>query len=79
MAAMTWHQFWTFASEAEVVAIWGVACLVVAAIAAVAEMRAAKRARIDRVGLMPWRVVFLSCAMVGTALVALGTQGILAG
>jgi hypothetical protein len=76
---MTWHQFWTFASEAEVVAIWGIGCLLIAIFAAIAELRATKRARIDRVGLVPWRAVFLASAMIGSALVALGGQGMLAG
>ena len=77
--AMPLGHFWTFASEAAMAGIWGAGFLLVAALAAIAELRATRRARIERVGLVPWRGVFLTCAMIGTALMALAASGLAKG
>lgn len=79
MRAMSWHQFWTFASEAEFAALWGAAFLLAAVVSGIAETRVTRRARIERVGLVPWRGIFLACAMVGTALLTLAASGIAGG
>jgi len=79
MCAMSWHQFWTFASEAEIAGLWGAGFLLAALVAGIAETRGTRRTRIERVGLVPWRGIFLGCAMIGTALMALAASGIASG
>ncbi len=77
--AMTLHQFLTFASEAEIVGLWGIALLIVAAVALLGERRRMKRARIDRIGWVPWTNIFMASAIAGMGLLALAAKGILAG
>lgn len=76
---MGFSHFLTFASEAEIVGLWGIGCLLLAAIAALAENRRSRRARIERVGWVPWRAIFLAGAMIGAGLIALALKGIAAG
>ncbi len=76
---MLLHQFWTFASEAAIAGVWGAGFLLVAALAGVAELRTTRRMRIEHVGLVPWRGIFLTCAMIGTALLALAASGLAGG
>lgn len=76
---MSMHEFLTFASEAEIVGLWGLALLVLAAASLIAERRRMKRARIDRIGWVPWTNVFMVSAIVGMGLLALAAKGILAG
>ncbi len=76
---MPLHHFWTFASEAAIAGAWGAGFWLVAALAGAAELRTTRRARIERVGLVPWRGIFLTCAMIGTALIALAASGIAGG
>lgn len=77
--AMPLHEFLTFASDAQVAALWGAGLLALALLASLAERRRVKRARIDRVGWMPWTGIFLACAVIGTGLLALAAKGLLAG
>ncbi|AKM07335.1 hypothetical protein [Pelagerythrobacter marensis] len=76
---MKLHKFLTFASEAEIVGLWGLAMIVLALIATLAEVRRQKRARIDRVGWVPWRAIFLTAAITGGGLILLAIKGLLAG
>lgn len=76
---MAWQHFITFASDAELVALTGIGFLVAALFASLAERRRIMRARIDRVGWVPWTGVFLSCAVIGGTMVALGVTGLLKG
>lgn len=76
---MSMHEFLTFASEAEIVGLWGLALLALAAASLIAERRRMKRARIDRIGWVPWTNVFMVSAIVGMGLLALAAKGILAG
>lgn len=76
---MTVHQFLTFASEAEIVGLWGLALLIVAVIALIGERRRMKRARIDRIGWVPWTNIFMVSAIIGMGLLALAAKGIMAG
>ncbi len=71
-------HFLTFASEAEIVGLWGIACVAIAAIAGLADVRRTRRAAIDRVGWMPWRAIFLASAMIGAGLIALSLKGLAA-
>lgn len=62
-----------FASDTEVLAAWGGAFLLLAAVALVMDRRRHNRDRIsaaDRVGWMPWTLVFLTGAMLGIGLIA---------
>lgn len=76
---MGMHEFLTFASEAEIVGLWGLALLMLAAASLIAERRRMKRARIDRIGWVPWTNVFMISAVVGMGLLALAAKGILSG
>lgn len=76
---MTVHQFLTFASEAEIVGLWGIALLIVAVIALWGERWRMKRARIDRIGWVPWTNIFMASAIIGMGLLALAAKGIMAG
>lgn len=76
---MKLHEFLTFASEAEIVGLWGIALLIMAVVALFGERRRMKRARIDRIGWVPWTNIFMASAIVGMGLLALAAKGILAG
>lgn len=77
-AAMALHQFLTFASDAEIAALWSGALLVLALVALFAERRRLKRARIDCIGWVPWTGIFLVCSVAGVALLMLAMKGLLA-
>lgn len=72
-------RFLTFASEAEIVGLWGLCCIGIALVATLAEVRRNKRARIDGVGWVPWRAIFLIAAITGGGLILLAAKGLLAG
>lgn len=76
---MSVHEFLAFASDAQIAATWGAALLAIAMVASLAERRRIRRARIDRVGWVPWTGVFLLCAVVGIVLMALSAKGLFAG
>ena len=75
----TVHQFITFASEADILALWGAGFLLLAVIALAGERRRMNRARIDGVGWVPWTQIFLVCAVIGGGLLALAVPGMLRG
>lgn len=79
LAAMDIHRFITFASEAELVGLWGLGFIALAGAALIAEKRRNKYARLDRIGWVPWTAIFLVCAMIGGGLIALAAKGIAAG
>jgi len=68
-----------FASDAMLLALWGVGFLAVAGFASVMERRRLKRAEIDRVGWVPWTSVFVLSAIIGGGLLALAVPGMLKG
>lgn len=76
---MNLHEFLTFASEAEIIGLWGIALLIIAVIALIGERMRMKRARIDRIGWVPWTNIFMVSAIVGMGLLALAAKGIMAG
>ncbi len=62
-----------FASDADRLLLWGAACLLAALLALVMDRRRHKRDRImaaDRVGWMPWTMVFLIGTVLGLGLIA---------
>ncbi len=75
-------QWLRFASDAAIVALWGGACLLLAAVALVMDRRRHRRDRIgapDRVGWMPWTFVFLALAVAGAGLLAVALPPLLGG
>lgn len=73
------HEFFTFASDADILALWGGAFLLFAGFTLGMERRRTKRARIDGVGWVPWTGLFLICAVVGGGLLAVAIPGIVRG
>ena len=70
----------TFASDAAIVALWGGAFLLFALVALFMERRRHTRDRVgapDRVGWVPWTLVFLSCAVLGGGLLAASVPALL--
>ncbi len=78
-ASMHWPAFITFASDATLVGLWGAAFLLLAVLAMVADWRRNRRKDIDRVGCMPWTVVFLCSAFIGCGLLVIAVKGWIAG
>ena len=76
---MDWLHELVFLSEAGRVALLGVGFIVVALIAMVAERARGRRARIDRVGFMPWMTIFLFAAVIGGGLLATAVPALLKG
>lgn len=71
-----------FASDAKVVALWGVFFLLTALLALAMDRRRHRRDRLgapDRVGWVPWTGVFLLCAVMGGGLLAAAVPGLLRG
>lgn len=76
---MDLQSFLTFANQAEIMALWGAVFLLLAILAFAGEYLRMRRARIDRVGWMPWTQIFLGCAVIGGGLLALAVPGLMAG
>ena len=71
--------FLTFASEADIVALWGMVCVAVALIALAMERRRSKRTSIDNVGWVPWTGLFLTFAVLGGALLVVSIPAVIRG
>ncbi len=76
---MKWPAFVTFASDATILSFWAGGFLLLSVIALVADWRRTKRKDIDRVGCMPWTVVFLCSAFIGCGLLVMAVKGWIAG
>ena len=72
-------QFLTFASEADIVALWGAASLLLALGALLMERRRMNRTSIDQVGWVPWTGIFLTFAVLGGALLVVSIPGVVRG
>ncbi len=73
------HEFLTFASDADILAMWGAGFLMLALFTLVMDRRRNHRAHIDRIGWMPWTGLFLTFAVIGGGLLAVAIPGILKG
>ena len=73
------RDFLIFASEAEVLAMWGAGFWLLALAALVMERRRNRRMRIDRIGWVPWTGLFLTFAVIGGGLLAVAVPGMIRG
>lgn len=69
----------TFASDAEIAAIWACGFLLLAVIAFIAERRQGKRLQIEKVGWVPWTGVFLGSLMIAGGIGMMAIKGLAAG
>lgn len=76
---MGWLHELIFLSDAGQVALAGLGFVVLALVALVAERVRGKRARIDRVGCMPWLTIFLFASVIGGGLIATALPALLRG
>lgn len=70
-------DFLLFASDAELAAYWGAACLLAALVCMVMERRRFRRQAINRVGWMPWTGLFLIFAVIGGGLLAMAVPALM--
>ena len=77
--AMTEPDFLLFASDAEILALWGVGLLVVAGICSLMERRRLKRTHINQVGWVPWTGLFVMFAVLGGGMLAVSVPAIMQG
>lgn len=76
---MEFLQGLIFASDAELLALWGVGFLLLAAFATFMEKRRTKRVQFDRVGWVPWFGIFFVSVIFGGGLLALAVPALLRG
>ncbi len=72
-------DFLRFASDATLVALGGVALLLIALASFLGERRRMRRQHIDAVGWMPWTTVSVLASFGGLSLLAVAAKGWLAG
>lgn len=76
MAAVNEPDFLLFASDAELAAYWGGACVLAALVCMLMERRRTRRTEINRIGWMPWTGLFLIFAVIGGGLLAVAIPAI---
>lgn len=76
---MLWPDWFTFASDATIYALWGGGLLLVSALAAWRDHRRKTRRDINRVPLLPWRDIGALSLFAGLALLAFAMVGWLQG
>jgi hypothetical protein len=67
-------EFLLFASEAQLLALWGAGFIVLAIFAWAAEKWRNRREplkRIEKVGWVPWTTLFMACMIIGGGLLAM--------
>lgn len=80
--ALTEPAWLLFASDGVILGLWGGACLVLASAALVMDRRRHRRDRIgapDRVGWMPWTLLFLLFTVAGAGLLAASLPALMRG
>ena len=81
MARMDLARELQFASEADLLVLWGMGFLAMAALALVADHLRSRREplkRMQKVGWMPWTSIFMACLIIGGGLIALALPKALA-
>ena len=75
---MKWTSpdFLLFASDAQMLALWGAGAILIALLSLVMERRRMRRVRI---GWVPWTGLFLSFAVIGGGLLAVAVPAVLQG
>lgn len=73
------RDFLTFASQADILALWGGAFVLLALAALGMERRRMSRKDFDRVGWVPWTGLFLTFAVLGGGLLTAAIPSILQG
>ncbi len=71
------ENFLIFASEAEQLALLGMLCWMIAAIALLADRRRQARKQVDKIGWVPWTGLFLCFAVLGGGLIFMAMPSIL--
>lgn len=66
-----------FASDADLLAMWGALLLTLAAICSVMERRRLRRAQINRIGWVPWTGLLLTFAVIGFGLLVVALPVVL--
>ena len=69
----------TFASDAEILGLWGMVFIALALIALLGERRRLRRNRIDQVGWVPWTGLFLVSGIMAAAFLTLSVKGLITG
>ncbi len=72
-------DFLLFASDAELLALWGGGSLILALLCMLMEQRRMKRAQIDSIGWVPWTSLFLLFAVLGGGLLAVAVPALMQG
>lgn len=71
----------SFASEADLVALWGAGFIALAVTALLMDKRRATKRnveRLEKVGFMPWTAIFLGSMVIGGGLLALALPRVIA-
>lgn len=68
-----------FASDAEILSLWGAGFAALAIVCLLMERRRMKRAAFNEVGWVPWTAMFLVCVVIAGGLLALGVPSWLRG
>lgn len=68
-----------FAGDAELLAMIGAGLIVIGLLANWMERRRIRRARIDRVGWVPWLTLFMACTVIGGGLLMIAIPSMMRG
>lgn len=66
-----------FAGDAELLAMIGAGLVLLGLLANFMERRRVRRARIDRVGWVPWLSLFMACTVIGSGLLMVAVPSIM--
>ena len=68
----------SFASDAALLSLAGLACVVVAGVALLMDRRRGRRGRLEAVGWIPWLPLFIAFGVSGAGMLALGLPVLIA-
>ena len=75
---MNFYQSILFASDAEILALWGAGFIALSIVALIGDRRRSKRSDINKVSLVPWTSLFMASMIIGGGLIALSLPKLLA-